>query len=264
MYVVGHCVVTERSGVFASEEVYGEGILGLMFPDYVRCHDWGYNCCFEPWWAGAPRSDRMIQAHLLGDYFVHYGRCTTEHRREGFAYRKMGAFARRYDEFFSRAADAGLREPGPPADSVRGFSHTMVEYTIDTCLARSGVFDSVFPRVHAALGRVASPEGNDTRAWVDDAIKRHRVVMQPAGLEEDLHSFGSRIQMSRSPEEFALYAGVKKFHLENCPESRELLREFLTQGLAEIGDAAIDECTNDCSRFISECMSRESAVATAG
>src|SRR5215831_4445652 len=110
MYVVGHCVVTDRSGVWHTQEVYGEGILGLMFPDYVRCHDWGYGCCFEPWWTESSVADRMIQAHLLGDYFVHFGRGTRERRREGWAYRNMGVYARRYEQFFSRAAAAGIRE----------------------------------------------------------------------------------------------------------------------------------------------------------
>jgi len=247
-------VVTEWSGAFKPNNIYGEGVFPLMFPDYVRCHDWGYERCFD--WGRPTLDGLLIYAHILGDWYVHYGGAVHEQKKKGWAYRRMGVYARRYNEFFANATRRGLRDVGPPADSVRGFSHTMVEYTIDTFLARRGEFDSHFAAVRAALGSLGVRDGVGSAEWIDETIRREAIVVNSPDLRADVESFRSRITESNRPEEFAFRAGIKKFGLRSCEQSVEHLCEYIEIGLSEISAEDLSSTVESTAEFVGAWIQR--------
>jgi hypothetical protein len=254
MYIVGHFSITERSGMIAAERVYGDGAAALAFPDYALCHDWGYDLSFTQ--APLTADGQLIRAHILGDWFIHFGAAPSNQQKVGWAYRRMGIYARRYHEFFKEAARLRLREDAPPEDSLRGFSHTMMEYTFDTFLAERGVFDSQFTRVQTALGSIGLGEGIGSRQWINDTIRRERVSVSAPDIDAAVASFRTRVSMSRSPAEFAYRAGCKKFGLDQSDESVAFTRRYIEDGLSEIPDSELSEVVSQASEFVGEWLKR--------
>jgi hypothetical protein len=248
MYIVGHFIITERSGALAPERIYGDGAAALAFPDYVLCHDWGYERCF----VSEPLSPDgiMIRAHLLGDWYVHYGEQTVERKKIGWAYRRMGVYARRYDEFFAGATRLGLRDNVPPKDSVRGFSHTMMEYTIDTFLAEQGEFNSQFDAVRGALKKLGGEEGIGSGPWIDETIRREGVAVSTADMAADITSYSTRVSKSTRPSEFAYRAGIKKFGLRPCDESMRYVSRFIGDGLNEVPGDELSGIIDGAAEFV--------------
>ena len=255
MYVVGHFVVTERTNLFSDEELYGSGACALMLPDYVRCHDWGYLHCFQGDALPETVDGALIRAHLLGDWYVHYGE-GMERKKRGWAYRNMAVYSRRYHEFFERAARMGIREDAAPADSPQGFSHTMVEDTIDTYLATQGTFDSRFPRVRSRLGQLGRSEGDGSHDWIRRTLDQNRIEHNSPDLAGDVESFRERVDWSTGAEELAYWAGVKKFGLTFCSDSVAFLRSFLADGLSEIPGTQVASLIEECAAFVAEWLSR--------
>ena len=247
MYIVGHCVITDIAKS-SSFDVYGSHSVALMLPDVVRCHDWGYERCFQ----SRPTSvaGQLIRMHMLEDWFIHYGE-TTVRERVGWAYRKMAVYAREYDGFFSTAAARGLRHHGEPPDSRRGFSHTMIEYSIDTWLAHKGYFKDHFAGVRDALGSVGCKQGVGSLDWIAQTIDAEDITTSSPDWRADAKSFGDRVRKSGSPEEFVYRAGVKKFGLEECSASIDLVADVISAGLAKIPDDEICRTVNQAARFLS-------------
>jgi hypothetical protein len=247
MYIVGHVITAVCSGVIEPGQICDDGVFALMLPDYLNCHDWGYDNCFA---RSADALDRLlINTHLLGDWYVHFGADVRERKRVGWAYRRMGVYARLYEEFFTRATHLNLRDEGEYADSVRGFSHTMMEYSVDTFLARRGDFEPFFVPVKTALQRLNKKEGPGSAEWVERTIEQQGIVTEEASLSE-IESFRSRVEQSSNAEEFALRAGVKKFRLKNCEESIHFLRTYIDEGLAVITESELLELINNTADFI--------------
>src|SRR5688572_1506221 len=114
MYIIGHCFVTARSGRFSEEEIYDDGLLMLMLPDYVNCHDWAYSNA----WRANGRDMQLVQAHMLGDWFIHFGdRWASDRRKVGWAYRSMRPACQTYKNFHKEAAALGLRHHYDQMDS---------------------------------------------------------------------------------------------------------------------------------------------------
>ena len=255
MYIVGHLLITEKSGAFApGEPIYSESALTIMLPDYVRCHDWGYRQCFTR--NHLSRDGLLIRAHMLGDWFMHYGEISAEPKKVGWAYRRMGIYARRYHEFFSEAARRGLREDVPPADSVRGFSHTMMEFTLDTFLVEQGLFDSRFKSVQGALGVLGLTDGLGSQQWIDKTIKSEEIFSSSSNITADVTSYRERVQKAKNPSEFAYRAGVRKFGLCPCDESIALVRRFIRDGLREVSSQELSEVFHECSEFLRKWLLR--------
>ncbi len=241
MYVLGHWATTRASDAFAAADLTGLGIVALMLPDIARCHDWGYARCHDP----VPANDvdlALVRAHMLGDWYVHYGEGDQPIRR-GWAYRSMAPFARLYDEFFATAEAEGLRRPDMPRDSIRGFAHTMVEYAIDTWVADHDPTTTE--------GFVAAK-----RALSDIPVDTARALLSRAGadfpaeqLETGIASFTDRIRRCQTPHQFAFRAGAKKFGLIG-DAGVELVARFVRRGARQIPDAEFSAILAETSRFI--------------
>ena len=247
MYIVGHYVTTRLSKRFSNALLDGLQGPALYLPDFVRCHEWGYAECFR-----MPDDDptgALIKAHMLGDWWVHYG-LYEEAKRRGWAYRRMAVFARHYDVFFETARREDLlRDASGPRDSVRGFSHTMMEYAIDTHLAAS-LAGTTFAALQSAIGGVGEDRGAWSEATVRAQLAARGITGSFDGLAGDLHSFRARALAARAPQEFAYRAGVKKFGLHDHEASLALVRETIAAGLGEIPGTEIDAVVEETGRFI--------------
>lgn len=247
MYILGHYVTALLSGRFSAGVLTGEHGAALYFPDFVRCHDWGYTRCFAL--PERSTSSALIKAHMIGDWWVHYGP-GGEPKRLGWAYRRMAVFARQYERFFDTAARLSLLcSQEQERDSVRGFAHTMMEYSIDTHLSLL-IEEPTFLALRRVAGDVGSPQG----LWSEDNVRHTIAQNEVAGsfrrLCEDLHSFSSRAAAAVAPAEFAYRAGVKKFGLRDCAESIGLLATTIEEGLREIPGSEIDEVVDQIASFI--------------
>jgi hypothetical protein len=248
MYIVGHYVITALSGCDAFD-VGDDRSVSVMLPDYLTCHDWGYERCFE----AVPDSveGRLIRAHLLGDWFIHYG-SGRERQRSGWAYQKMAIFAREYDSFFAHASDRDLRDAGQPPDSRRGFSHTMVEYSIDTWLALNGHFSDQFAAVQRSLGSLGNRDvGVGSWQWIEQVASAEGVRSSSPAWADHVKSFASRVLTSTGPQDLAYRAGVKKFGLADRPESIALVADTINRGLSKFPSSEMQSAIEQTAAFVS-------------
>lgn len=245
MYIVGHCVITDLSkpGPF---DLYGSDSIALMLPDIVRCHDWGYERCLRE--RSSSIAGQLIRMHMLADWFIHFGDGVVR-ERVGWAYRKMSVYAREYDAFFHSAATRNLRR-GEPTDSRRGFSHTMIEYSIDTWLVRNGYFDGRFDSVRDALGRVGGEQGAGSLSWIRETMDAEGIESDSLDLSADATSFADRVMRSNDAHEFVYRAGVKKFGLKDCDDSISLMAETIEKGLRKIPGEEMRGIVDQAARFL--------------
>jgi hypothetical protein len=186
--------------------------------------------------------------HMLADWFIHYGDGVVR-ERVGWAYRKMSVYAREYDTFFSAAAARDLHH-GEPADSRRGFSHTLIEYSIDTWLVRNGYFDGHFDSVRDALGRIGCEQGVGSLSWIRETMDIERIKSDSPDFTADASSFADRVARSSNPEEFVYRAGVKKFALRDCGASIDLVADTIDTGLKKIPDDEMRGIVDQAARFL--------------
>ena len=247
MYIVGHCYITEQSRTFPEESIYDDGLPLLMLPDYVDCHHWAY----ERAWEADSEEMRLIQAHMIADWWVHFGPAHTEPRKKvGWAYRRMKIATRMYKEFFGHAAAEGLRSPGEPADHVRGFAHSMLEYAIDTYLCRKGVFDPHFESAQRAIRRI------EDFPSVQSTIDRLRIVCEVPDLPAEVLSYHTRADLSVEPEQFAFYAAARKFGLHVAPESADFVRGYQERILKALD---VDEVER-IIRMMADCLAEPGEI----
>lgn len=254
MYIVGHTVITDQSQLPKCDPFSLSGI-ALMLPDYVRCHDWGYDRCFSK--QPETEAGRLIRSHMLADWFVHYGD-GPQREKKGWAYRNMTVYAKAYDDFRGEAARRKLRENVEMTDSRRGFCHTMVEYSIDTWLSDLGLVDSKFSFLVHTYGQLGEESGIGSAGSVRRMIEQEGIELINENLEQDIHSFGRRVRESKSPIEFAYRAGVKKFGLEDSDESVALMAEFISNGLKRLDHLELERFLTDCVSFLRHWMLDES------
>jgi hypothetical protein len=245
MYLVGHVWMTELAGNFREEDIYDDGLLMLMLPDYAECHNWA----FSEAWVARDNDMRLVQAHMLADWYVHFGDTwSADKKKIGWAYRSMRPASQVYKEFFGRATAIGLRDPERQQDSVRGFSHTMLEYAIDVHIARQGRVDDRFERMRTTLGQL------EDAAHVEREIARLGVY--PDHPQTPASAFAAnyleRARLARDPMEIAAYAGARKFGLRMCRESVDYVSAHLDRLLAVLDPKDLDDLTAAVARAIAD------------
>jgi hypothetical protein len=255
MYIVGHCFVASQSGLFDESEIYGPGLRTLMLPDYTSCHDWAYA---QAWETGGVRALELVRAHMIGDWVVHYGTSRAEPRvRRGWVYARMGPAVAFYDEFFTAATRAGLRADEPPRDSKRGFSHSMVEYAIDTWLSRRGVFDAWFEPARAELLEIRGDGG--LAALLGALGIESPLTGEPAALAAEVAGYRDGVERSTAPEDFAFHGAARKFGLVPGEESRAFVASYQDRLLEELDG---DEIATVCDLTV-DAMKAPEAMPTA-
>jgi hypothetical protein len=253
MYIVGHCHIAQAVGLLSDPRTFGDDAVVLMLPDIVRCHDWGYSHCFDP--PPRDRRESLVRAHMLGDWYVHYGDERRMVGRRGWAYRRMGHLAREYDDFFEGAERLGLRNAAVARDSARGFAHTMMEYLIDQVVAECGSFDAHFASVKAALGVVGSSEGVGSLGWLTRAVAALSIECDASRIPTDAADFGARVRQSTHPREFALRAGAKKFALRETTDAMEYVGEYLRRASKHVTPTEVWGVLEQASVFTSTILS---------
>lgn len=242
MYITGHCFISDDCELWPSQTIYGDGIGFITFPDYARGHDVGYQQCF----IARQRSENqeLAVSHLLADWWVHYGP-GDERTRKGWAYRKMGIFAKMYKEFFATAERQGMRDPLLERDSIRGFSHTMVEYSIDTWISRKRPVERYFHTVQQGVSAIDTGQLAAHLGYIADEFDMDGEVFR-----HDLQSFQERVGRARNTGDWVLFAGLKKFGLTQSPQSLNLLASCIDRGLAQISDQDMESMLGECVEFV--------------
>ena len=244
MYIVGHCYVAEKSRVFPPHYPSAQGIGLLMLPDYVNCHDWGY----EHYKELTGQDGMLVRAHLVTDWLVHFGTLDVRPRqRRGWAYRRMGLASTFYDEFFKLAFDRHLSNSPEPKDSMRGFSHSMIEYCIDSAICRRGWFDS---RFGSAVTEALQALNFQTVQKILEELSI--VVSNENDLQTEIASYAARIIIARDPEDLVLLAAARKFGLQVTTESAQFVRGFISRLLEIISNEEIDHVCEECSIAVTE------------
>lgn len=259
MHIVGHCFVTEASGTVPPESIRGQGIFALMLPDYAQCHGWGYTHCWKPVPVTRENLDEhLMRAHLLADWFVHFGGDPRDQQRVGWAYRQMHIFAPLYAPFFSAAQRIGARVSGPPVVSRGDFAHSMVEYCVDVYLARRGDLDRSFEQVRAALGSVGARRGKGSMEWIRGMLAERNI--ESPDLAESVTTFREDCAAARDPEELTLRAGLRKLGLPSSEITLELMRTTVEHGLRRIDTDEVHASLAETAQFLRTWMPAGSAA----
>jgi len=242
MYIVGHFVTSKLAGLF--ENGIGRNLTFLMIPDYIASHDWGYH----HYSMLDTKSEIMkyFKSHMLGDWFVHFGD-QKEPRKSGWAYKNMKLFAKKYNLFFLEAEERGLlRKDLTRRDTIRGFSHTMMEYLIDYYMSRSLMCNDLLYYSKRYLGEELLQQ---PLFWLNDFVNKEEIACA-ISLEEGARCFGNRVLLSTRLEEFVLRAGIKKFGLTPSVESMSFIASHLEAALLEFPLSKIDQVVEDTALFI--------------
>lgn len=251
MYIVGHSLSVVDSGACAPDELDGFGVVAAMLPDILDNHAWGYGTCFT--WPADTDVTRFIRAHMIGDWFVHFGERNSADR-EGWAYRNMGHYAAQYEDFFRRAYQTGCVSQEAPSDSRRGFSHTMAEYSVDLWLSKCGRFDRYFDTARAALGTLGREEDDEPGSshWLRRAMSEEKMPTEYRKASGQVESFRERAQMSREPGEFVIHSIMHKLGFAFTEQSRDFVRDCLDDGITTMGTAELDKHYRECCGFIAD------------
>lgn len=243
MYFIGHAYLTYRSGAFDEDDAYGSGLPFLMLPDYGSCHHW----CYDHVWEAHDHGLALARSHIIADWYVHFGPTRRNGlRKVGWAYNRMRVAAAFYDEFFGLAAAEGVRDPGPPGDSLRGFSHSMLEYAIDTHIARRGLVDDHWPGMQSAIQAIEDVEVG--RA----ALARYGAVTDVSDLPQEIWTYQARVQQASEPQEVAFYCIARKFGLRVDADGAAFVRRYQDRLLREIAADELDDVCTCVSAAITE------------
>jgi hypothetical protein len=237
MFIFGHVITAADSHIFGRGDLLaGEGVLGLMFPDLVSCHEWGYRAS----WDLDPSSPTatLIKAHMIGDAVVHYGaRWAEPNRRRGWAYRRMGIVSRAYNAFFARARAEGLLicPDGYRPDSVRGWAHTIIEYTVDQFLTDTRRLDESFQSIRAEFTRISGRID-----WIEETLAQLGIAAGKPFPAQPLR-YARCLADATEPDEFHLRGLIVKFGLVESAEVIGWLRGMLRSVIGTIGREEMED-----------------------
>jgi hypothetical protein len=250
MYIVGHCLSAVDGGACAPEEMDGTGIVATMIPDILDNHGWGYGVCFA--WPARTAVTRFVRAHVIGDWFVHFGQDTQVQEREGWAYRQMGYYADKYEAFFECAHARGFAAQAAPTDSRRGFAHTMSEYAVDFRLSRQGRFDAYFEMARRALGAIGrdDDDGPGSSHWLRQVIDGEKMPTKYRDAAPQVESFRARAGRAAAPEDFVVFSVLSKLGFDFTSAAQAFVAEALDSGADGIGAHEIDLHYQECCAFV--------------
>ena len=247
MYVIGH-IWTAREALRELDLDEGEGVIELMLPDLLSAHDWGYVSA----WAipGAHSVSRPIQAHIVGDAAIHFGRfwSGTDARR-GWAYRRVGVLGElvRWTDFYDEAEALGLTQ-GAAAHRPRapGWAHSLLEYSVDQFITDHFRTDKCFESVRQVMTTVSARED-----WL-----RHLMSELEIETKKPFPDFATgyvrALTSAEQPDELHLRGLAWKFGLALSPESLVWLRALLRETNSRIGAEEMHELIRDLTAVTSD------------
>lgn len=259
MFVIGHVGNALRSGAMAGLPEPA-ALAELLLPDAVACHDTGYDAVLSGEPAGAGEALPLLTAvHLLGDAYVHLGGEPRARRREGWAYRTMRPVVPRMAPFYERAEAFGCLV-ARANDSVRGWAHSIAEYSIDHLqVTRDGFFTAGdLDHLDRSTSLLARSDGTPTQAV--DLLARHGLVNEKPMPQQCLryYAFVAALGARR-----AHIGGLAlKFGLCLSPTSMALVEEELDWFLGTVGDAEVRSVVEGLDEWVGEqAMAERGAVA---
>lgn len=238
MDIVGHCAVAELSGSFDESEIYGPGIVELMMPNYVHCHDWAYRACWTP--EEFPEADRrtveLLRAHIVNDWVVHYGTARTHVKEKcGWAFRRSGYAEGLAVEFFETAAARGLfagEAPQARAFSERAlvdFGHTFTEYAGDLLLADEFVTPARLQAIKQGFAQLERPTGHRSHGWVLETCARLGMTtdQSPEFIDASIRWTALDARMAEHISDLPVRTAMRKWKLRDDPAARDHIRAYL-------------------------------------
>jgi len=260
MDLIGHCAVAELSGVLREEEVYGTGIVELMFLNFAHCHDWAYSHCWEPQrYRGLERTAERIRAHMICDWVIHYGTERTHVKEKcGWAFQRMKIADWFSNEFFLGAAARGFfksKAPDPSSWNEKkrlDFAHSFVEYASDILLARRAITAVRFRAIKDGLVRLACHEGYGSDRWVFDMFDQLGITSDQSRefISASVHQMARDATESSCPEEFATRTAIHKYGLRADPEVIRYVRSYLERIAAELDEDELVALCHQIGRVI--------------
>ncbi len=241
MFILGHVLITGNDNFKTLDVSSGEGVVMLMLPDLLSSHTWGYEQCWN-----IPQGTlgaKLIQAHIVGDAVIHFGpKWATPPQKIGWAYRNMRGVVNEYRNFYREAEEAGYIVDGREHDSLRGWAHTMIEYSVDQYLTDTLNLDRTFVNIRDSF---AALEQN--LDWLDSTVREYGIETTKPYPQQPLRYAGVICQ-ARTPDEFHLRGLAAKFGLEPKNEVLSKFRNMLREIIRSLGKdemaRIVDELTN--------------------
>jgi hypothetical protein len=256
MDLVGHCAVAEMSGVLKEEEVYGPGIVEVMFPNYAHCHDWAYGHVWEPERFGKlARTGERLRAHIICDWVIHYGTDHTHIKEKvGWAFKRMDIAGKHVTEFFATAAHKGMLRTELPdlatwTEKKRlDFAHSMVEYAVDLILTERTITPKRYQAIKDGLAPLATNDGYGSCPWALNMFRELGVTSErdPDFILWSIHQMARDAVESESPKEFAIRTAAHKYGFEINPETISYVRSYLERIAGELD---LEEVTALCDQI---------------
>lgn len=255
MDLIGHCAVAALSGVYDERDIFGPGIVELMLPNVLHCHDWGYRKLWNVASFDQPHSAVAMQmrAHIVADWVVHYGDAqTSDKRKEGWAYRRMGIAHRRATEFFAGACRCDLlrtEATGPEAWSKKrklDFAHSITEYALDFIVAPVIMTPSRLVSIKSHLAKMTEDAGARGRGWLKaTALALQIETDQPQDIVgRSIEALAYDASVAEGPETFAVGTTMRKYGFHVDGRSARYVRDFI-EGIA--ADLDCGEVHNLCA-----------------
>lgn len=236
MDVIGHCATAAQSGLFTEEDVFGAGVIDLMFLNYAHCHDWAYQRCWEAGRLGRDEhAVRLFRAHMIGDWVIHYGAGDTRVKvKRGWAYRRMLPARHAAGRFVAGARERGVwlgRHPLPDAwtrKQKHDFWHTLTEMAFDLVIADEVIDRERLRTMKRAFARLAAP-GDPARGRVLARFDRLRVTTDKARavVAAEIQRLGRLGHTAREPADFPVATVCHKYGIADTPAGRAHVRALL-------------------------------------
>lgn len=250
MDLLGHCDIALRSGVHEPDEVLGDGLLDLMLPNMLHCHDWAYAHMWEldhvP--MSQQRAADLIRCHIVADWVIHYGNEHTHTKRKcGWAYKKMAVAKIECARFFGVAAENGLLLPKAVLPQVwtkkqqLDFYHSIIEYSLDVLIAQT-LPQRYFRMIKDTLSKLG---GADAQRWQSGVFSRFDAL--GATSEHSIDFLASSIRelakdavAADRADCFAVATLIRKYGFSNTAASRTYVREFLNMIAAQLDPQEVE------------------------
>jgi len=260
--LLGHCDIALRSGAHDPDEVYGDGLLDLLLPNMLHCHDWAYAHMWQL--DNVPRCQlraaQLIRSHVVADWVIHYGDQQTHAKRKcGWAYKKMAVAKAECARFFGVAAERRLLLPDAllPREWTKrhhlDFNHSIIEYSLDVLLARS-LPHRYFRMIQDTLLKLA---GADAQRWQAGVFSRFDALGATSEhsvsfLKNSIRALAADAAAADSADYFALATVIRKYGFINNATSRDYVRGFLNMIAAQLDCQEVEATLAEIGRIAAD------------
>lgn len=260
MDMLGHCEVALRSGLHSHEDIYGEGLIDLMLPNMLHCHDWAYANMWTidefPAELGAAPS--LIRSHIVADWVIHYGKNdTTIKKKCGWAYQRMAAAKKTANTFFANAKSKNLlfANTALPINWTKrehlDFSHSIIEYSIDVLLA-DGLGAAEFSSMRKVLSRLGISGGSlHKRLYRTFELLKATSDQDMPFLDRSVGGLVQDAALADRPDYFAISTVIRKYGFKDSPDSYKYVRQYLENIARDLDVHDVRTMLNDVSATIS-------------